>query len=61
MTPRTDGFDITAASEIMAIFCLAKDIQDLQRRLGNIVIGYNKKEKLYEPKNFVQKARWQCF
>ena len=32
MTPRTDGFDITAASEIMAIFCLAKDIQDLQKR-----------------------------
>ena len=40
--PRIDGFDITAASEIMAILCLSKDIDDLKRRLGNIVIGYNK-------------------
>ncbi len=50
MTPRTDGFDITAASEIMAVFCLAKDIQDLQRRLGNIVIGYNKKGEIVRAK-----------
>lgn len=42
MEPREDGFDITVASEIMAILCLAKDIKDLKRRLGNIVIGYNK-------------------
>ena len=42
---RMDGFDITAASEIMAILCLSKDIDDLKRRLGNIVIGYNKEEK----------------
>ncbi len=41
--PRTDGFDITVASEIMAIFCLAEDLDDLKRRIGNIVIGYNKK------------------
>ena len=40
--PREDGFDITVASEIMAIFCLAKDLADLQRRLGNIVIGYTR-------------------
>ena len=42
MEPREDGFDITVASEIMAILCLAKDLKDLKRRLGNIVIGYNK-------------------
>ncbi len=41
--PREDGFDITVASEIMAIFCLAEDLEDLKRRIGNIVIGYNKK------------------
>ena len=38
--PRETGFDITAASEIMAILCLSEDIQDLKRRLGNIFIGY---------------------
>ena len=37
--PRSDGFDITVASEVMAIFCLADDLDDLRRRLGNIVIG----------------------
>ena len=37
--PRTDGFDITVASEVMAIFCLATDVHDLQRRLGDIIIG----------------------
>ena len=41
MVPREDGFDITVASEIMAILCLAKDREDLKRRLGNIIIGYN--------------------
>ena len=40
--PREDGFDITVASEIMAIFCLAKDLKDLRTRIGNIVVGYNK-------------------
>ena len=39
--PREDGFDITVASEVMAIFCLAKDLNDLKERLGNIIIGYN--------------------
>ncbi len=39
--PREDGFDITVASEIMAILCLAKDIEDLRIKLGNIIIGYN--------------------
>ncbi len=37
--PREDGFDITVASEVMAIFCLAGDLKDLERRLGNIVVG----------------------
>ena len=40
--PRQSGFDITVASEIMAVFCLASDINDLQKRIGNIVIGYTK-------------------
>jgi formate--tetrahydrofolate ligase len=37
--PREEGFDITAASEVMAVLCLARDLADLQRRLGNIVVG----------------------
>ena len=41
IVPREDGFDITVASEIMAILCLAKDIEDLRIKLGNIIIGYN--------------------
>ena len=43
--PREDGFDITVASEIMAILCLSKDIKELRRRLGNIIIGYNEEDK----------------
>lgn len=39
---REDGFDISVASEIMAILCLSEDIQDLKRRIGNIIVGYNK-------------------
>lgn len=42
---RIDGFDITAASEIMAILCLSKNLNDLKRRIGNIVIGYDNKGK----------------
>ncbi len=42
IVPRQDKFDITVASEIMAIVCLANDIKDLKQRLGNILIGYNK-------------------
>lgn len=38
--PREDGFDITVASEMMAVLCLAKDISDLKKRLGQIVVGY---------------------
>ena len=43
--PRQDGFTITAASEIMAIMCLSKDLSDLKKRLGNIIIALNKKGK----------------
>jgi formate--tetrahydrofolate ligase len=43
--PREDGFDITVASEIMAIFCLAKDVDDLKTRLGNIVVAYTRDRK----------------
>ena len=38
--PRQDGFDITVASEIMAVFCLATDLADLRERLGRITFGY---------------------
>ena len=43
IVPRMDKFDITVASEVMAILCLAKDMEDLKTRLGNITIGYTKK------------------
>src|SRR4029077_12175412 len=43
--PREDGFDITVASEVMAIFCLARDLDDLKKRLGNIVVGYTRDRK----------------
>jgi formate--tetrahydrofolate ligase len=39
-TPREDGFDITAASEVMAVFCLSRSIDELKRNLANIVVGY---------------------
>jgi len=43
--PREDGFDITVASEVMAVFCLARDLEDLKNRLGNIVVGYTRDRK----------------
>jgi formate--tetrahydrofolate ligase len=43
--PREDGFDITVASEVMAIFCLASDLDDLKKRLANIIIGYTRDRK----------------
>jgi len=43
--PREDGFDIVVASEVMAIFCLARDLQDLTERLGKIVVGYTRDKK----------------
>lgn len=45
VVPRMDGFDITVASEIMAILCLSSDIFDLKKRIGNIIIGYNEKDE----------------
>ena len=45
IVPREDGFDITVASEIMAIVCLSKDIKDLKEKLGNIIVGYNGEDK----------------
>jgi formate--tetrahydrofolate ligase len=43
--PRQDGFDIVVASEVMAIFCLSTSLQDLRKRLGNIVFGYTRDQK----------------
>ena len=45
LVPREDGFDITVASEIMAILCLSEDINDLRKKIGNIIIGYNEENK----------------
>ena len=45
IVPREDGFDISVASEVMAILCLSKDLKDLKQRLGNIIIGYTKQGK----------------
>src|SRR5216117_65922 len=43
--PREDGFDITVASEVMAVFCLARDLDDLKHRLANIIVGYTRDRK----------------
>jgi len=43
--PRESGFDITVASEVMAVFCLAKDLKDLEQRLGNIIVAYTRDKK----------------
>lgn len=51
MVPREDGFDITVASEIMAIFCLACDLKDLENRIGEIIIGYNEDNKPVKAKD----------
>ena len=47
---RQDGFDITVASEIMAIFCLATDLKDLETRIGDITIGYTRDKKQFTQK-----------
>jgi formate--tetrahydrofolate ligase len=49
--PREDGFDIVVASEVMAIFCLATSLEDLKKRLGNIVVGYTRDQKLVTAKD----------
>lgn len=51
--PREAGFDITVASEVMAIFCLASDLSDLQRRLGNIQIGQTRDKKAVKASDLV--------
>lgn len=45
MVPREDSFDITVASEIMAIFCLSEDLKDFERRVSNITIGFNEQDE----------------
>ena len=45
IVPREDGFDISVASEIMAILCLAKDLKDLKQKIGDIIIGYNEDDR----------------
>ncbi len=45
VVPREDGFDITVASEIMAILCLSNDLKDFERRVGNITIGFNEDDE----------------
>jgi len=50
--PRQDGFDIIAASEVMAVFCLAEDVDDLKRRLGNIIVGQTRDRKYIRASDF---------
>src|SRR5262249_12443091 len=50
--PREDGFDIIAASEIMAVFCLAESLSDLKRRLGNIIVGQTRERKYVRASDF---------
>ena len=50
--PRQDGFDIIAASEIMAVFCLSQDLDDLKRRLGNIIVGQTRDRKYIQASQF---------
>ena len=49
--PRSDGFDITVASEVMAIFCLSNNLEDLEKKIGNITIAYTKDKKPVYAKN----------
>ena len=49
--PRQDSFDITVASELMAIFCLANNLKDLEERIGNITIGYTREKKSIQAKD----------
>ena len=56
--PREAGFDITVASEVMAIFCLANDLEDLKKRLGNIIVAYTRDRKPVRAANSRRTARW---
>jgi formate--tetrahydrofolate ligase len=49
--PREDGFDITVASEVMAILCLSKDLKDLETRLGNVIVAYTRDKKPIRARN----------
>lgn len=49
--PRDDGFDISVASEMMAIFCLSKDLKDLENRIANIIVGYNEDDEPIKAKD----------
>ena len=56
--PREAGFDITVASEVMAIFCLANDLEDLKKRLGNIIVAYTRERKPVRAATSRRTARW---
>ena len=56
--PREDGFDITVASEIMAVFCLATSLQDLKERLARIVIGYTYDKEAVQFETLASKGHW---
>ena len=65
--PRQDGFDIVAASEVMAIFCLATSLADLRLRLANIVIGYTRDQRPVHARDLAAHGaraglaeRWNC-
>lgn len=51
IVPREDGFDITVASEIMAVLCLSENLQDLKEKIANIIIGYNKDKQPIKAKD----------
>ena len=58
--PREDGFDITVASEIMAILCLATSITDLKERLARIVVGYTlRRQARHGRRPARRRARWR--
>ena len=57
--PRSDGFDITAASEVMAVFCLANDMEDLKKRLERIVVAYTFAGEAVTCRTFTRRARWR--
>ena len=58
--PREDGFDIVPASEVMAIFCLATDLDDLRHRLGNIIVAQTRDRKPVRRPTSRRQARWRC-
>ena len=59
-TPREDGYDITVASEIMAVLCLASDINDLKARLARLVVGYTREGKPVTAGDLKAQGRYGC-